>query len=119
MREIVNRHFGDAWVVAYALGFTADLLAMWAPYSAAKQALTAAVTPNIVKHLRDQHTQKLADVRKKLEDYLTEGALTEEVVMEKTSQILNCLRQANTTIRWLLLQPTTIDETMGAIFDSG
>eukprot|EP00929_Paragymnodinium_shiwhaense_P079857 TRINITY_DN41625_c0_g1_i1.p1 TRINITY_DN41625_c0_g1~~TRINITY_DN41625_c0_g1_i1.p1 ORF type:complete len:1211 (+),score=268.80 TRINITY_DN41625_c0_g1_i1:174-3806(+) len=114
MREIVNRHFGDAWVVAYALGFTADLLLMWAPYPAAMKALSSAISVATVKQLRDRHCDKLAATRQQLKEYLTEGALTEEVVAQRTSALLSCLRQANTTIRWLLLQPTTSDPRLQA-----
>lgn len=115
MREIVNRHFSEAWVVAYALGFTADLLAMWAPYPAARQALTAAITQASVRQLREQHTERLAATRQQLADYLKEGVLTQDLVSKKTPQILSCLRQANTSIRWLLLQPTTSDAKLQAV----
>lgn len=32
MREIVDRHFPDNWVVPYYLGFTADLTVEWDRY---------------------------------------------------------------------------------------
>eukprot|EP00931_Biecheleriopsis_adriatica_P006924 TRINITY_DN108266_c0_g1_i1.p1 TRINITY_DN108266_c0_g1~~TRINITY_DN108266_c0_g1_i1.p1 ORF type:complete len:1198 (-),score=267.36 TRINITY_DN108266_c0_g1_i1:180-3773(-) len=115
MREIVDRHFGDAWVVAYSLGCTADLLAMWAPYPAAKQALGNAVSAGNVKQLQDQHLVRLAKTREQLSEYLTEGVLCEEFVSSKTSALINCLRQSNTSIRWLLLQPTTEDPKLKAV----
>ncbi|CAE8624168.1 unnamed protein product, partial [Polarella glacialis] len=115
MREIVDRHFGDAWVVSYALGCTADLMAMWAPYPAAMQALGAAITPTTVRQLQDQHLERMTEVRLQLQEYLTEGVLSEELVSQKTSAMLSCLRQANTSIRWLLLQPTTSDPKLKAV----
>jgi len=36
MREIVDKFFGDSWVVPYYLGYTVDLLEVWQPYEAAK-----------------------------------------------------------------------------------
>jgi len=32
MREIVDKHFSDNWVLSYYLGFTVDISIMWAPY---------------------------------------------------------------------------------------
>eukprot|EP00927_Polykrikos_kofoidii_P036963 TRINITY_DN31146_c0_g1_i1.p1 TRINITY_DN31146_c0_g1~~TRINITY_DN31146_c0_g1_i1.p1 ORF type:complete len:1221 (-),score=211.99 TRINITY_DN31146_c0_g1_i1:190-3852(-) len=115
MREIVNRHFGDTWVVAFALGFTADLAVMWAPYKAAREALGAAITVSSAKHLRDRHFELLVATRQQLKDYLKEGVLTEEFVSRNTPALLSSLRQANTTIRWLLLQSTTSDPKMQAV----
>lgn len=114
MREIVNRHFGDAWVVAFALGFTADLAVMWAPYAAAREALGAAVTVASARHLRARHNERLAATRQQLKEYLTEGVLTEDFVSQNTPALMNCLRQANTTIRWLLLHATTSDKNLQA-----
>eukprot|EP00913_Durusdinium_trenchii_P035113 g32847.t1 len=128
MREIVDRYFGDSWVVAYALGFTADLLQMWAPYPAAKQALGHAVTTSNVRQLQERHMERLADAQAKLKDCLMEGVLTEDLsggtasvpelqdyVSSKTSQLLSLFREANTSIRWLLLQPTTKDPKLESV----
>eukprot|EP01052_Picozoa_sp_SAG31_P049413 SAG31_NODE_10809_length_1094_cov_1.715578_1_plen_58_part_10 len=32
MREIVDKHFPDNWVIAYFMGFTADLSIAWLRY---------------------------------------------------------------------------------------
>ncbi|CAJ1424729.1 unnamed protein product [Effrenium voratum] len=115
MREIVDRHFGDSWVVAYALGYTADLLSWWAPYPAARQALQNAITAGTVRQLQEQHLERLAQTRQRLAELLVEGTLTEEFVAGKSSQLLSLLRQANTGIRWLLLQPSTSDPKLQAV----
>ena len=44
-----------------------------------------------------------------------EGVLTEDFVSSKASQLVSVLREANTSIRWLLLQPTTQDTKLAAI----
>lgn len=36
MREIVDKHFPDNWMIAYYLGITVDLSEAWAGYKAAK-----------------------------------------------------------------------------------
>ena len=39
MREIVDTHFGDNWIISLFLGINIDLNVWWEPYKAAKAAL--------------------------------------------------------------------------------
>lgn len=39
MREIVDKHFYNTWVIPFYLGYTIDLTEWWKPYKAAKAAL--------------------------------------------------------------------------------
>lgn len=39
MREIVDKHFYNTWVIPFYLGYTIDLTELWKPYKAAKAAL--------------------------------------------------------------------------------
>jgi WASH complex subunit strumpellin len=39
MREIVDKHFYNNWVIPYYLGYIVDLTFWWSPYRAAKMAL--------------------------------------------------------------------------------
>jgi WASH complex subunit strumpellin len=39
MREIVDKHFYDNWVIPFYLGYIVDLTDEWKPYKAAKIAL--------------------------------------------------------------------------------
>ena len=32
MREIVDKHFPDNWIINWYMGFTVDLSVIWAPY---------------------------------------------------------------------------------------
>jgi hypothetical protein len=43
MREIVDKHFPDNWVIAYYLGFNSDVCVEWSRYKAAKAALSNTV----------------------------------------------------------------------------
>lgn len=36
MREIVDKHFPDNWVISIYMGIVVDLVEMWEPYRAAK-----------------------------------------------------------------------------------
>ena len=39
MREIIDRHFNDNWVVPFYLGYYIDLTVEWKDFQAAKKAL--------------------------------------------------------------------------------
>jgi WASH complex subunit strumpellin len=39
MREIVDKHFSDNWVIPYYLGYYVDLCQWWEPYQAANLAI--------------------------------------------------------------------------------
>ena len=39
MREIVDKHFPDNWVISIYMGITVNLIEAWEPYKAAKTAL--------------------------------------------------------------------------------
>ena len=39
MREIVDRHFNDNWIITLYMGVAVDLSAEWSRYKAAKQLL--------------------------------------------------------------------------------
>ena len=47
----------------------------------------------------------LADLR----DYLTDGVLVEDYVMDNISKLMNSLRDCNSTLRWLMLHGCTVN----------
>lgn len=51
MREIVDRHFPDNWVIAYHMGHFVDLAVAWAPYKAAAAALANTIAADNVRAL--------------------------------------------------------------------
>ena len=51
MREIVDKHFNDNWVIAYYLGYYIDLSQWWEPYKAARLAITNTVELNYIRDL--------------------------------------------------------------------
>ena len=51
MREIVDKHFNDNWVLPYYLGYYVDLSLMWEPYKAAQLAIANTVEISYVKEL--------------------------------------------------------------------
>ena len=49
MREIVDKHFADNWVINLYMGMTVNLIDAWEPYKAAKAALNNTLDLQAVK----------------------------------------------------------------------
>jgi len=107
MREIVDKHFSDNWVVAFYMGCVIELPHVWDGYKAAKAALANTCQPASIKSLYDSNLKMLVSARQQLAHHLTEGVLTQEYVLEKTSDLLHCARECNVCVRWLLLHRTS------------
>ncbi|XP_033109698.1 WASH complex subunit 5-like, partial [Anneissia japonica] len=90
-------------VISIYMGITVNLMDAWSPYKAAYTALTNTVDTNNVKELSVRYDQRLQKLRKVARHYLTEGSLTEEYVLDNIPKLMNCLRECNVTIRWLML----------------
>ena len=103
MRELVDRHYADSWVVPWAPGHVADLTVVWAPYSAARAALDTAAPPAVARRLSERHAASLTRVRAAMGSYLAEGVLDEEYVLTHHDALFAAIRDANVTARWLLL----------------
>lgn len=43
------------------------------------------------------------DLHSQVEDYLVEGTLTEEFVLDNIAKLMNSLRDSNAIIRWVIL----------------
>jgi WASH complex subunit strumpellin len=107
MRELVDRHYADNWVVAYGAGLTADLLTEWQSYDAASTAMRNAVTSRSARELIDRHNKIVEDVQSAFRNYLTEGVLQEEFVLTNEKALMNVVRDANIVARFLLLHRTS------------
>lgn len=46
MRELVDKHFADNWVVCWAPGFLAHLPVRWSGFKAASSALNSIISPS-------------------------------------------------------------------------
>jgi WASH complex subunit strumpellin len=49
MREIVDKHFADNWVINLYMGMTVNLIDAWEPYKSAKAALNNTLDLQAVK----------------------------------------------------------------------
>ncbi|KAL0215921.1 hypothetical protein P9112_008105 [Eukaryota sp. TZLM1-RC] len=102
MREIVDKHFSDNWIISFYLGHLIDLTVAWEPYKAAKNALNNTINPNSVRKLTQKHISILSKSHKKVLEYLAEGVLNEPFVLNNADVLLTLIRNVNVSLRFLL-----------------
>lgn len=59
MREIVDKHFYDNWVITIYLGYYVDLTKEWEPYKAARIALGNTLDLDYIEQLTKFFLEKL------------------------------------------------------------
>jgi len=106
-REIVDKFFADNWVISIYMGYVVDLFDVWEPYKAARTALRTTLTPEVIKNEITNHQTAVANLLKGLDEYLTQGVLTEDFLMDNQRVLMNHIRSCNFTLRWLLLHRCT------------
>eukprot|EP00755_Sulcionema_specki_P019764 Sspe_Gene.70274::Locus_41488_Transcript_1_1_Confidence_1.000_Length_3743::g.70274::m.70274/K18464/RTSC, SPG8; WASH complex subunit strumpellin len=113
MREIVDRHFPDNWIISYYMGNTVDLTHAWAHFPAASKCISETSRPENMQYYQKNHARKLRELNKKLDEYLREGVLNETFVLDNIhSKLLPCIRDCNATLRWLSLHETCTDKRL-------
>ena len=108
MREIVDKHFPDNWVISVYMGMTINLLDAWSPYKAATTALNNTLDTGNIKEQATKYANKLEKMHIPLEKYLKEGVLSEEFVLDNIPKMMNVLRDSNVTLRWLMLHTSAL-----------
>uniref|UniRef100_A0A8B9L1E7 WASH complex subunit 5 n=1 Tax=Astyanax mexicanus TaxID=7994 RepID=A0A8B9L1E7_ASTMX len=103
MREIVDKYFPDNWVISIYMGITVNLVEAWEPYKAAKIALNYTLDPANIKEQACRYAASVESLRPQVQQLLKEGFLREEIVLDNIPKLLNCLRDCNVAIRWLML----------------
>uniref|UniRef100_A0A8C3PLC6 WASH complex subunit 5 n=1 Tax=Calidris pygmaea TaxID=425635 RepID=A0A8C3PLC6_9CHAR len=103
MREIVDKYFPDNWVISIYMGITVNLAEVWEPYKAAKTALNYTLDLSNVKEQASRYAAVTERVHTQVQQFLKEGCLREELVLDNIPKLLNCLRDCNVAIRWLML----------------
>ncbi|XP_015711757.1 WASH complex subunit 5 isoform X2 [Coturnix japonica] len=103
MREIVDKYFPDNWVISIYMGITVNLAEAWEPYKAAKTALNYTLDIANVKEQANRYAAVTERVHTQVQQFLKEGCLREELVLDNIPKLLNCLRDCNVAIRWLML----------------
>ncbi|XP_054840736.1 WASH complex subunit 5 [Eublepharis macularius] len=103
MREIVDKYFPDNWVISIYMGICVNLAEAWEPYKAAKTALNYTLDLSNVKEQASRYASVTERVHTQVRQLLKEGCLREEIVLDNIPKLLNCLRDCNVAIRWLML----------------
>ncbi|ELK24738.1 WASH complex subunit strumpellin [Myotis davidii] len=113
MREIVDKYFPDNWasiairifysVISIYMGITVNLADAWEPYKAAKTALNNTLDLANVREQASRYATASERVHAQVQQFLKEGYLREEMVLDNIPRLLNCLRDCNVAIRWLML----------------
>eukprot|EP00040_Diaphanoeca_grandis_P027104 m.153504 g.153504 ORF g.153504 m.153504 type:complete len:1159 (+) comp30837_c1_seq2:255-3731(+) len=123
MREIVDKHFPDNWVISVYMGMTVDLIEAWDPYRAAKTALNNTIDPMNVQIQALKHIQKVPLLEKQIKGLLKEGVLHREYVLDNVPKIIHIMREANVTIRWMMMhthvsKATTSHKRSKVVYDN-
>ncbi|XP_038666102.1 WASH complex subunit 5 isoform X2 [Scyliorhinus canicula] len=103
MREIVDKYFPDNWVISIYMGIIVNLIEAWEPYKAARTALNYTLEQPNIKEQAIRYSTSVDRLRRQVQQFLKEGFLREEYVLDHIPKLLNCLRDCNVTIRWLML----------------
>uniref|UniRef100_A0A672S262 WASH complex subunit 5 n=1 Tax=Sinocyclocheilus grahami TaxID=75366 RepID=A0A672S262_SINGR len=103
MREIVDKYFPDNWVISIYMGITVNLMEAWEPYKAAKTALNYTLDTANIKEQAGRYAASVESLRPQVQQLLKEGFLREEIILDNIPKLLNCLRDCNVAIRWLML----------------
>lgn len=64
------------------------------------------------------HQQELGVTAKRLGKYIVEGQLQEKEALDNVKDLMGCLRDANATIRWIMLHQNATEEKMKQMVDS-
>uniref|UniRef100_A0A8C1DL56 WASH complex subunit 5 n=1 Tax=Cyprinus carpio carpio TaxID=630221 RepID=A0A8C1DL56_CYPCA len=103
MREIVDKYFPDNWVISIYMGITVNLVEAWEPYKAAKTALNYTLDTANIREQAGRYAASVESLRPRVQQSLKEGFLREEIILDNIPKLLNCLRDCNVAIRWLML----------------
>ena len=73
MREIVDKHFPDNWVIPIYQGHIVDITEYWQPFPAATKALENNIYLDNVRTIAGKHLYMVEDSNKRLQSYVIEG----------------------------------------------
>ena len=119
MRSIVDKFFNDNWVISVYMGYTVDLSEYWKDFKAARKAIDNTLTTDDLKNFTHKYKEKMDSTKKSVQNYLSEGIMTEEFILTHIEELLSIMRESNVVIRWLILQRTITNKKYKEIINSG
>uniref|UniRef100_A0A8C5DWL1 WASH complex subunit 5 n=1 Tax=Gouania willdenowi TaxID=441366 RepID=A0A8C5DWL1_GOUWI len=90
-------------VISIYMGITVNLVDAWEPYKAAKTALNYTLDSANIKEQATRYAAGMESLKPQVQQLLKEGFLREEIILDNIPKLLNCLRDCNVAIRWLML----------------
>ncbi len=90
------------------MGLIANLIELWEPYKAARLALRNTLQPSNIKESATKHGLQTEKLIVQLGQLLKEGVLNEEFLLDNMQKLMNLIRQANNTLRWMLLHTNAL-----------
>ena len=117
MREIVEKHFADNWIVNWTFGKTIDLRMAWKRCEAANEALNIALNAKNVQKLCVRCDRKFNEISKVFRSFFAKRKIVDEkFVLDNESLILDSLRDANNWLRWCLLHNVSQNTDLSSSF---
>ena len=103
MRQVVDRFFGDNWIVPLYNGELVDLSIEWSVHLHALQALENALPESKICSLEETNARQMMLWREEINRYLDQNVLTDLYVLEHLEKLYDCARNANVALRWRIL----------------
>ena len=104
MFDIVSKHFHDNFVISFYMGYTIDINDYWKEFKEAHSALEFQMKSSALKDKKNNNLRKIKELDNKIKDYLNEGVMTEEYVLNNIEILLTIMRDSNIVLRWFILQ---------------
>lgn len=117
MREIVDKFFPDNWTLSLYMGITANLIDSWAPFKAAKAALSQTIAVAKVKEVAAKQRKNFTKCHSQVENILKDcDQLTESFFTKNMANMMNLLTRCNVTLRWFVLHtsPSEVGDKKGS-----
>lgn len=90
------------------MGFIMNLIELWEPYKAARLALRNTLQSSNIKECATKHGEQADKLIVQVRQLLKEGVLTDEFLLDNMQKLMNLVRQANNTLRWMLLHTNAL-----------
>lgn len=90
------------------MGLIYNLIELWEPYKAARMALANTIQTSNVKDCSVRHAAQTEKCLTHLRHVLKEGVLTDDYLLDNMQKLMNLIRHANVTLRWMLLHTSPL-----------
>ncbi len=117
MHDLIGKHFDDNFVVSFYMGYTIDINEYWKDFKEAHNSLEFFMKTNDLKNKKNEQSAKLKELDAKIKDYLKEGAINEEFVLQNTEVLLSTMRESNAVLRWFILQRNITKKSIRELFN--